>query len=612
MARSTLIVDTETFSNVFLLAGKNVENGRRFHFWLHEVGPDPIRALIRNPDVTLVTFNGRYFDIPVLAAAAKGMTEREIKDLANALIDDRMPPWTAERKYDLPRVTVDHVDLMQVAPSFVGLKAYGARMGMPWLKELPFPHDAQIHPEQLDDVLHYCYNDLDTTHELFNRLREPLELRIQMSKEYGVDMRSKSDTQMAEAAFIKRLNLKRGEPNIPPYVTYTAPDYIQYRDPVLTQIKEQIEAHRFRVNQTTGHVIMPDFLSQPITIGPGTYQMGVGGLHSTHDKSVCYTADAEWGLTDIDAASFYPSIMVHANMIPKNTGKAFLDEYRRIYERRLTAKRVGDKTTANTLKISLNGTFGKTADRFSPLYSPDLMIAITLTGQLVLMCLIERFHNAGFYVASANTDGIAVCYPNADRGVLEQIVNEFSAVSKFEFEYTPYRVLALKDVNNYIAVTPERKIKAKGLYAPPDLRKNPSASIVAKAVGEWLSRGTAFEDTIRSGTLTEFLSARNVTGGAVQGETYLGKVVRWYQSTDASLSPLTYQKNGNKVPKTDGARALMLITQNEIPEDIDISWYIRECVRVAKLLGCAHFLTTEQLACDPPKQRKIRSKKNGN
>jgi hypothetical protein len=171
-------------------------------------------------------------------------------------------------------------------------------------------------------------------------------------------------------------------------------------------------------------------------------------------------------------------------------------------------------------------------------------------------------------------------------------------------------VLALKDVNNYIAVTPERKIKAKGLYAPPDLRKNPSASIVARAVGEWLSRGTAFEETIYSGVLTEFLSARNVTGGAVQGDIYLGKVVRWYQSIDKSLSPLTYKKNGNKVPKTDGARALMLITDNEIPKDLDFSWYIRECVRVAKLLGCTHFLTTEQLAYDPPKQKKTRSKKN--
>lgn len=611
MPKTTLIVDTETFSNVFLLAGKNVENDRRFHFWLHETGPDPIRALITNPDVTLVTFNGRYFDIPVLAAAAKGMTEAEIKELADALIEGGLKPWDAERMYSLPRATVDHVDLMQVAPSFVGLKAYGARMGMPWLKELPFPHYAQIQPEQLDDVLQYCYNDLDTTHELFNRLREPLELRIQMSREYGVDMRSKSDTQMAEAAFIKRLNLRRGEPNIPPSVTYKAPEYIKYRDPELTRIKDQIEAHTFRVHQHTGHVIMPDFLKEPITVGPGTYQMGVGGLHSTHDKSVCYVADKKWGLTDIDAASFYPSIMVHANMIPKNTGKAFLDEYRRIYERRLAAKKAGDKTTANTLKISLNGTFGKTADRFSPLYSPDLMIAITLTGQLVLLYLIERFHEAGFVVASANTDGIAVRYPNADRAKLEQIVNEFSAASKFEFEYTPYRVLAMKDVNNYLAVTPERKIKAKGLYAPPDLRKNPSASIVAKAVGEWLGRGTPFEDTIRAGTLTEFLSARNVTGGAVQGEVYLGKVVRWYQSTDTSLLPLTYRKNGNKVPKTDGARALMLITQNAIPEDLDISWYVRECVRVAKLLGCAIFLTDEQLAYDPPKQKKTRSKKHG-
>jgi hypothetical protein len=195
--------------------------------------------------------------------------------------------------------------------------------------------------------------------------------------------------------------------------------------------------------------------------------------------------------------------------------------------------------------------------------------------------------------------------------VLEQIVDDFAKTSGFEFEYTPYRTLAMKDVNNYIAITPERKVKAKGLYAPPDLRKNPTSSVVAKAVSEWIAKGTPFESTIDAAQLVEFLSARNVTGGAVQGDVYLGKVVRWYQTTDTTLPPLTYAKNGNKVPKTDGARALMLIENyNELPSDLNKSWYIRECVRVAKALGCGQFLTPEHHAYDPPKVRKTRSKKN--
>jgi hypothetical protein len=611
VTRATLVVDCETFPNSFLLAGKNVDNGKLFHWWLHESGPDPFRTLINNRDVTLVTFNGRWFDIPVIQAAAAGANERELKNLANDLIEGRIAPWNAERQFGLPRLYADHVDLKEVAPSFVSLKAYGARMMMPWLKELPYHHEAELDDAMRAEVLRYCYNDLDTTEELMRRLEEPLKLRVQMSKMYGTDMRSKSDTQMAEAAFIKRLNLKRGSPKIPATVAYAVPHFVRFNTPELQALRDSLDGCKFRVNAQTGHVILPEFLDRIITVGQGTYQMGVGGLHSTHDKSVCYLADKEWGLTDIDAASYYPSILILCDLIPQNTGRAFIDEYKDIYYRRLAAKKSGDKNTANTLKISLNGTFGKTADRFSPLYSPDLMIAITLTGQLSLLVLIERFVAAGFEVASANTDGIAVRYPHKDRTVLEQIVDDFAKTSGFEFEYTPYRTLAMKDVNNYIAITPERKVKAKGLYAPPDLRKNPTSSVVAKAVSEWIAKGTPFESTIDAAQLVEFLSARNVTGGAVQGDVYLGKVVRWYQTTDTTLPPLTYAKNGNKVPKTDGARALMLIENyNELPSDLNKSWYIRECVRVAKALGCGQFLTPEHHAYDPPKVRKTRSKKN--
>jgi DNA polymerase elongation subunit (family B) len=611
VTRKTIVVDTETYPNSFLLAGKNVDTGKYFHLWLHESGPEPIRALIENQDITLVTFNGRWFDLPVMAAAAKGLSEAEIKELADSLIEERVTPWVAEKALRLPRVLADHVDIKEVAPSFVSLKAYGARMHMPWLKDLPYHHMTHLTDEQRELVLKYCYNDLDTTEALMKQLDEPLKLRVQMSQMYGVDMRSKSDTQMAEAAFVRRLKLAYGQAKIPGTVSYKVPHFVTYESPHLNAIKTQLDGCHFSVNRNTGHVVLPEFLDRTISVGDGTYKMGVGGLHSTHDKSVCHLADKEWGLTDIDAASYYPSILILCDLIPQNTGRKFIDEYRSIYNRRLAAKKSGDKTTANTLKISLNGTFGKTAAKHSPLYSPDLMIAITLTGQLTLLVLIERFVAAGFQVVSANTDGIAVRYPHKDRPVLEKIVDDYSKTSGFEFEYTPYRVLALKDVNNYVAITPERKVKAKGLYAPPDLRKNPSASVVAKAVAEWLSKGVPFEDTVRAGKLVEFLSARSVTGGAVQGEEYLGKVVRWYQTTDRTLSPLTYAKNGNKVPKTDGARAFMLIEDyNAIPDDLDYQWYIIECVKVAKALGCGAFLTEAQHALDPTPIKKRRSKKN--
>jgi ribosomal protein S16 len=282
-------------------------------------------------------------------------------------------------------------------------------------------------------------------------------------------------------------------------------------------------------------------------------------------------------------------------------GQPFLDEYRKIYTERIAAKRAGDKVTMDTLRIALNGTFGKLASRWSVLYAPDLMLAVTLTGQFTLLMLIEQLETVGASILSANTDGIAIGCSKAVFPAVEQTVADFTALSGYHFEYTHYRVLAMKDVNNYFAVKADRSLKAKGIYAPLSLSKNTSAQVCADAVGQWLSRGTPLLETIKSAGFTGFLSARNVTGGGQQCGEYLGKVVRWYQSTDKTLEPLKYVKNGNKVPKTDGARACMRIDpEGQHPADLDYNWYLCEALRIAKAVGCERFLSEGELRMITP------------
>lgn len=609
----TIVIDTEVAPDGFLLLGKIVETGAYFHIWLSE--PDAVERIkdLVSSGHTLVTFNGMRYDMLMLAAVLKGYSGAELKHVSDSIIEGDLTPWAAVKRFNLTEVKVDHIDLVEVAPSFVGLKTYGARMNMPRLQDLPYNHNEPWGEDRLPEILEYCRNDVDTTEELFNRLSEPLALRVAMSREYGIDMRSKSDTQMAEAAFIKRLNLQRRENHVPYRVNYTVPDFIQFESDYLKSLAYKMGEHSYEVNQKTGHVVLPGFLGDELVVfGTGSYQLGVGGIHSTHDKKVCYVADEDTIITDVDAASFYPSILINGNLIPSHIGRKFIDEYKSIYDRRLEAKRTGDKVTAETLKISVNGTFGKLGSRWSPLYAPEMMLAITLTGQLTLLNLIEMLEKAGATILSANTDGIALSYPKKLAAQVEGAVEEFSQRSKFVFEYTPYRALAMKDVNNYFAVKLDRKVKTKGIYALPDLRKNPTAPICAKAVSLWLANGTPLLSTVKSGTITEYLSARNVTGGGVQGDNYLGKVVRWYNSTDKSLPPLTYAKNGNKVPKTDGVRAMMTMNPNMYhPEDLDYAWYYKEAIRIADHVGCRDYLTAEQIEIitPPPKIRKTRKTK---
>lgn len=607
----TFVFDIETLPNYTLVSFKDIESKEYFRFRRNE--PDAVERLsaFLKPENTYIGFNSKSFDEIILAAFLAGRKEIEMKRIADDIIINRLSPWNAYTKHSLLRPAIDTIDLIEVAPSFVGLKAYGARMHMPLLQDMPIAHDEWIEDEQRPIVDSYCDNDLDTTEELVYRLEPELMLRIAMSKQYGVDMRSKSDAQMAEQAYITSMSLQRRDNKIPKTITYTPPAFLKFQDAELQHLLERVSRHVFDINQSTGHVILPDFLGgDVIRFGSGTYQLGVGGIHSTHDKSVCYVAGGDI-ICDIDAASFYPSIILECGFVPASLGKRFVDEYRQIYERRLEAKRTGDKATNETLKISLNGTFGKLASKYSVLYSPDLMLAVTLTGQFTLLMLIEWLEILGATTLSANTDGIAIRYGNHLEAGVQKVVKRFSQVSRFEFEFTPYRVLAMKDVNNYIAVKPDRKLKAKGIYAPLSLKKNPTAQVAADAVAAWLAKGTPFQDTIKSAPFTDFISARNVTGGGEQNGKPLGKVVRWYQSTDSALEPLKYIKNGNKVPKTEGARACMTLEDKVThPADLDYGWYYKEAVKIAIAVGCHAYLTDEQLKLVAPPPKKTRKKKS--
>jgi len=610
---TTWVFDTETMPNRTLFCAKNVDTGEWFDLWRHEPkAPERLKLFLAQGDATFVGFNNKEFDNVIVSAFCAGRTEIEIKRIADDIIVNHVPPWVSMRKFGLTEVFTDYIDLIEVAPSFVGLKAYGARMHMPKLQDMPIAHDAFIEPEQEPTLLEYCHNDVETTVELLNQLEKEVLLRVEMSRRYGVDMRSKSDSQMAEQAYITSMRLERRDNEIPKHVIYTPPSFLKFKNADLQHLLNRIAAHKFDVNQSTGHVMLPDFLGEALVkFGTGEYQLGVGGIHSVHDRKVCHIAGDDV-ICDIDAASFYPSIILECGFVPANLGHRFIEEYRKIYDRRLAAKRSGDKVTDATLKISLNGTFGKLASRFSVLYSPDLMLAVTLTGQLTLLMLIEWLEEAGACTLSANTDGIAIRYPkNFDDGIQKAVAN-FAEVSRFSFEFTPYRVLAMKDVNNYIAVKPDRTLKTKGIYAPLSLRKNPTAQVCADAVGEWLSKGIPFLETIKRAPFCDFISARNVTGGGEQMGHYLGKVVRWYQSNDPELQPIRYKANGNKVPKTDGARACMILFDKMAhPPDLDYEWYHKESIKIAVALGCEQYLTQDEinLITPHPKIRKIRNGK---
>jgi hypothetical protein len=212
------------------------------------------------------------------------------------------------------------------------------------------------------------------------------------------------------------------------------------------------------------------------------------------------------------------------------------------------------------------------------------MIRTTLTGQLTVLMLIEALELYGIPVVSANTDGIVIKCPCAEVDAMVKIIAKWEKHTGLKTEEARYAALYSRDVNNYIAVKENGSVKAKGVFGPTTLSKNPQNPICNEAVIAYLTKGTPVEDSVRScRDIRPFLTLRTVNGGAIKDGEKIGKAVRWYYAKSES-GAIHYLTNGNTVPRSEGAKPLMDLP-DEFPEDVDYGWYIRECNEILMAVG---------------------------
>ena len=115
-----LILDTEIIGSEqphFLVKCKVHETGEPFAFWHHKKGHTAkLEKLLLSNKYTVVTFNGENFDRPLLAAAIAGYDEHDLKQIAQAIIDEELRSWETYREFKLDFIEYDHIDIKEVPP----------------------------------------------------------------------------------------------------------------------------------------------------------------------------------------------------------------------------------------------------------------------------------------------------------------------------------------------------------------------------------------------------------------------------------------------------------------------------------------------------------------
>lgn len=588
---TVLLFDLEIYPNYFLAAFKQYNGNKVVTFELYP-GTEVFNAqklLWVMHNFCLVGFNSNKFDIPILYMALQGCSLDDLHEAVEMIIQRGAQPRDIEERFKFKIGQINTVDLIEVAPLSASLKAYMARLHAQRLQDLPYDPNKPLSVEEAYKVLIYCCNDLDGTGLLLKELEPQLELRASMSLEYKQDLRSKSDAQIAEAVICSEVAKLIGRypkrPKIEPGTTfkYNVPDFITYQTKEFQDMLEVVKNTVFTV-EANGKISTSSNLEEyKVKLGKSVYRMGVGGLHSS-EECIAHYADEDTLLLDVDASSYYPSIILNQSLYPKHMGLNFLEVYRSIVTRRLKAKKEGNKVVADSLKITINGSFGKLNSKYSSLYAPDLLIQVTLSGQLCLLFLIEMIELSGIPVVSANTDGIVIKCKISRYDNLVNIIKLWENITGFETEETRYKSIFLANVNNYVTVKTDGKTKLKGAYAKAGLSKNPVSTICIDAVIEKITNDIPIEKTIKEcKDITKFVIARNVKGGAEKDGVYLGKIVRWYYAYKQT-GTINYVMTGNKVPKSEGGYPVMDLPPS-FPDNIDYNRYIEEATEILIDIG---------------------------
>ena len=242
-----------------------------------------------------------------------------------------------------------------------------------------------------------------------------------------------------------------------------------------------------------------------ISIGECPVTIGYGGIHGAIPNFIWKEDSSDKRIIrNFDVASYYPNLMIKCGYTSRNIPSPKIFE--NVVARRLEAKKSGDKTTANALKLVVNTTYGAMLNQYNDLYDPLMGRSVCISGQLFLLEMsLNLYRNIeDLRIVQLNTDGVMIEFYEDQYDDVLKIVNEWQSRTGFELEEDSVSLIAQKDVNNYVEVQPNGSVKTKGGYlvrgiAPAGaFNINNNACIVATALKKYFVNGTPVEETIKA------------------------------------------------------------------------------------------------------------------
>jgi hypothetical protein len=574
MKEEVIIYDIETMQELFLVVcmvpgkiGKSFQVSK----WKNQLDAF-VRYTEAHSDAYWVGYNNLRFDSQVVEWILRNYEKwHELTNLeVCALIAQKAADVIHDANYDVfpeyreHELSLKQIDLFKInhydnKNRMVSLKRLEFEMDLENIEEMPIHHTkVNITKEEVEMTIDYCYNDVDATYEFYKvttgncdhplyKGNNQIELRQDIEEEFGIPCLNYSDSKIGDEMIKKYYCSEKGiqYKELPRKgyfrksidVKNCIAKYVVFETP---QLKEFLK----KINKL--QLGLQDDFKEHIDFHGNMYSFMKGGLHTENSPKI-FEADEDYEIIDWDVSSYYPAIIINNGKFPAHLGKEFLRGYKQMFEKRLELKPLAKsdkkiKGIVGALKLAVNSVYGKSSDMLSWIYDRQLTMFTTITGELSLMMLIEKYETNDIHVISANTDGVTIKIKKDQIPLMHEINAWWCELTQYELERTDYSKIIFSTVNDYLAIMTNGEIKKKGDFLTDfELHKNKSARVVPIALEQWFVHGVPVDTTIRNHTnLYDFCLRQKATRSfhyegtnrSTGKKTVYDKLIRYYVSNE--------------------------------------------------------------------------------
>lgn len=557
-----IVYDIEIFPNVFHCTCKDTETNKLYFFEISN-RKNQLTELVdfffykNTGDKMFCGYNNKHYDdviINYLIDFYYKMDSLSYLKICNSLFNLSSTIVTSEEgdtskfkrwKYAKYFYSMDLLTMLFSSKLRVGLKEMQVTMHYNNVEEYSGDFSRFLPDSEIDNMIEYNINDVESTTELLNRLKDDVQLRLFIEKEYGIDALSMDSVKFGETLLLKKyceetklseqyVKTLRSPMDYIPLKDVILP-FISYKNPKLQDVLKDMKSQVVYSKERKGY-------EKKFVLSNVRYSIGVGGIHSLHTPRIFVPNDNEF-IGHSDVASMYPSFIIKYKWIPRHLGKEFWQVYSQIYKERIEAKHSGQKLKNLALKLTLNSVTGKMQQETSWMYDPFSVFKIRINGQLILLMLVDRLLELNCKIVQVNTDGVMYIAQKAQREAVQEAVSEVEQLTQLTFESDDYEAFYQYAINDYFGVEKgysqshdPKLIEKKGMFiTDPRLGKGLAPAIIPKAViNYFLTKQPTSEYIKNSKNIEDFLMYQRVDKKfkVFHGETPIQRINRFYASTN--------------------------------------------------------------------------------